>query len=160
MIGIPYIGRIPPVARSMSANEILCRISAPSTGVIVVTRATFGQRTSNSLNEVNAIGFTRLSADGAGGATMTFEEIIEAAPAFGGTGAAVDADGWTTAPTTSGNPLNVVAFNLATGWEWAPQSDDDYIVVPPSARIGLIMLTAPSASMTWLGEVHFRYIGS
>lgn len=160
MIGIPYIARIPAVTRALSANDVLCRISAPSTGVLLVTRAWAGQELTNNLNEVNAIGFTRLSTDGSGGAAMTFEETIEAAAAFPGTGAAIDADNWTAAPTTSGNPFEDRMCNLASGWEWAAQTEEDCIVVPPSARIGLILLRAPSASMTWRGGLSLRYIGS
>jgi hypothetical protein len=160
MIGIPYTARIPAVTRALAANDVLCRISAPATGVLLIARAWFAQELTNSLNEVNCIAFTRLSADGSGGAAMTFEESLEAAAAFPGSGAAIDADNWTSAPTTTGNPFEDRAFNLATGWEWAAQSDEECIVVPPSTRIGLILLRAPSASMTWRGGVGLRYIGS
>lgn len=159
MIGIPYVARIPPFARALSADDVLCRISAPSTGVLLVVWARFGARTGSALNENTAAAFVRLSSDGSGGATMTFEEVIESAAAFPGSGATMDADGWTQ-PTVSGNPFNDFSGNLASGLEWAPLTDDDYIVVPPSARIGLRLLTAPSASQTYVGAIGLRYLGS
>jgi len=90
---------------------------------------------------------------------MTFEEQHEGAPAFPGGGAAMDADGWTQ-PTVTGNNFHRHQFNLASGWEWTPSWEDGAIVVPPSARIGLRILTTPSASMTWFGGMELRYIGS
>lgn len=38
MIGLPYVARFPPFARALSADDVLCRISAPSTGILLVTR--------------------------------------------------------------------------------------------------------------------------
>lgn len=159
MIGLPYVARFPPFARALSADDVLCRISAPSTGILLVTRWFFGSRSGSALNENTAIAMVRLSTDGSNGATMTFEEGIEAVASFPGSGACMDADGWTQ-PTVSGNPFNDTPGNLATGIEWAPLSDDDYVVVPPSARVGLRLLTAPSASQTWVGYVGLRYLGS
>lgn len=160
MIGIPYLARIPSFARDLAADDVVCRISAPATGVLIVTRAQFGQSAGSNLNESSGACFVRLSSDGTGGAAMTFEEPIEAAAAFGGSGAAVDADGWTAAPTVTGNNLHESDFNLAGGWEWIAANEGEYIVVPPSARIGLRILTSPSASMTWRGSVGLLYIGS
>lgn len=160
MIGIPYIARIPTFARDIAADEVVCRISAPATGVLLVTRAQFGQSAGSALNENSGACFVRLSSDGTGGAAMTFEEPIEAAAAFPGTGAAIDADGWTAQPTVTGNNIAESDFNVAGGWEWAPEHEGGYIVVPPSARIGLRILTSPSVSMTWRGSVSLLYIGS
>ena len=159
MIGIPYVAKIPSFARDIAADEVLCRVSAPSTGILLVTSAWFGQQSGSAINENSSIAFVRLSTDGSGGATMTFEEPMEAAPAFPGSGAALDADGWTQ-PTVSGNPFHERVFNLANEWQWAALSEDDYIVVPPSARIGLRLLVSPAASMTWRGGLSLLYIGS
>ena len=159
MIGMDYIARLPEFARALAANDVLCRISAPSTGILLVKRATLWQRLAHNLNEVNAIGFCRLSTDGSSGAAMTFEETNEFAAAFPGSGAGMDADGWTQ-PTVSGNVFRVSQFNLANGYEWARQDEDDYILVPPSGRIGLRLLTAPSASMTWNLELDLLYLGA
>lgn len=160
MTGIPYTARIPAFARDLAADEVVCRVSAPSTGVLLITRAQFGQSAGSALNENSGVAFVRLSSDGAGGVAMTFDEPIEAAAAFGGSGAAIDTDGWTTAPTVTGNNLFEGDFNVAGGWDWAPEHEGGYIVVPPSGRIGLRVLTSPSVSMTWRGYINLLYIGS
>lgn len=149
MIGRTYVARIPNFARALSANDVLCRVSAPATGVLLVKKAWFGQSSNDNLNEAMAIAFARLSTDGSGGAAMVFERREPGDAAFGGSGASMDADGWTL-PTIA-NTLDEMPWNLAGGFEWAPQDPDDYILVPPSARVGMVLLNAPSASMTWHG---------
>lgn len=150
MIGRTYVARITSFARALVANEVLCRISAPADGIILVKKAWFGQNNTDNLNEAMGISLVRLSDDGTGGAAMTFEDRAPDEPAFGGSGVSIDADGWTAQPTVA-NTLDEFPFNLAGGFEWAPQDPDDYILVPTSARVGMRILTAPSASMQWVG---------
>jgi len=149
MVGREYIARIASFANALAAGRVLCRVSAPSTGVLLIKRAWFGQISNSNLNEINALQFVRLSTDGSGGAAMVFEERAPGEPAFSGTGAAHDADGWT--EPTIANTLDEIPFNLAGGCEWAPTDEDGYVLVPPSARFGLAIARAPSGSMTWAG---------
>lgn len=150
MIGRTFVARIPTYARQLAANDVLCRISAPADGIILVKKAWFGQDANDNLNEAMGIALVRLSDDGSGGASVVFEERAPDEPAFGGSGVAQDADNWTAQPTVA-NTLDEFQFNLAGGFEWAPQDPDDYILVPTSARVGLRILTASSASMSWRG---------
>ena len=147
MIGSPYDIIIPAFTRTMVADDVLLRLSAPSTGILLVYRAWYGMIGTDDLNEPNMISFVRLSTDGVSGGTVTFEQKMEDHPAFPGTAASLDA-AWGTPPTIT-DTFAPQSWNLATGWEWAAQSESDYFVVAPSQRIGLKMIDASSVSMNW-----------
>lgn len=144
MIGRSYVARIPTFNRSIAANEVLIRVSAPSTGIILVKRAFFGVTGADNLNETEAIEIVILSTDGTGGGTVVFEARAIGDPAFGGSGTCLDANGWTAQPTVT-DQLDTLVYNIAGGWEWAPQDEDDYILVPTSARIGMRHIGAISS---------------
>lgn len=144
MIGRTYVARIPTFNRSILANEVLIRVSAPSTGIILVKRAFFAITGGDNLNETEAIEIVILSTDGTGGGTVVFEPRAPGEPAFGGSGLSLDANGWTAQPTVT-DQLEQLGYNLAGQWEWAPQDEDDYILVPTSARIGLRHIGAISS---------------
>lgn len=159
MIGSKYVCRIPSFSRDPAADEVLLRLSAPSTGILLVTRAWFGQVAASSLNEPSSISLVRLSSDGTTGGSPVIEPKMPDHPAFPGSAACLDGDGWGTQPTVA-NTLEEFAFNLATGFDWAPTDEEDFIVVGPSERVGMRILTSPSASMTWRGGMNVLYIGS
>lgn len=156
MVGREYTGRIAAFANALAADRVLCRLSAPSTAILLIERVWFGQISNSNLNEVNAIRLVRLSSDGSGGASITPEKIAPLDTAFAGTMVAHDADGWTE-PTVS-STLDEISFNLGAGFEWAP-TNEDFIVVPPSGRFGLQLARAPAASYTWSGGIRFREVG-
>lgn len=155
-LGRFYTARIAPFANALAADRVLCRLSAPSTAILLIDRVWFGQISNSNLNELNAIRLVRLSSDGSGGATITPEKLAPLDTAFAGTMAAHDADGWTD-PTVSAT-LDEVPFNLGAGFEWAP-TGEDAIIVPPSGRFGMQLARAPAGTYTWSGGVRFREVG-
>lgn len=156
--GTPYEVIIPSFARTMVADDVLLRLSAPSTGVLLLYRAWYGGTAVDGLNEPNMIQIVRLSTDGAGGGAPTFEQGMTDIAAFPGTAASLDA-AWTTAPTVS-DAYAPTPANLATGWEWAAHGVQDVKIVAPSERIGLRIIDASSAGITWEGGVAVTYLGS
>lgn len=144
--GRMYDVEFPTFTRSLLADEVICRVSAPSTAVVLVLEMWFGVVGTDDLNEPNAMEICRLSSDGSGGGTALFEAREEGSTAFGGTGASIDADDWTAEPTVSDVLGGGKPFNLATGWEW-DYTRSGPIVVSPSARIGFRIVDPISASM-------------
>lgn len=136
MIGRGYTARVPVFTRSILNNEVLCRVSAPATGIVLVKRAVFGVTGADGLNQTEGVSLVRLSSDGIGGSVIVFLPDAVGDPAFGGTGAGLDAGGWSTQPTVS-DTLIELTYNLAGRWEWAAQSEDSYKLIPTSARFGL-----------------------
>lgn len=128
--GRMYDVEIPSFTRSLEADEVICRISAPSDAVIFVLEAWFGQVGTDNLNEANAIEMVRLSTDGVGGATALFEAREPGDAAFGGTGATIDASDWSTEPTVSDVLGGATPFNLATGWNWTYASAGPIVLSP------------------------------
>lgn len=150
MIGRTYVARIPTFNRSVLANEVLIRVSAPSTGIILVKRAFFAITGGDALNQTEAVELVRLSTDGTGGGTVVFEPNAPGDPAFGGSGLSLDAGGWTAQPTVA-NTLEQLGWNVAGQWEWAAVDEDDYKLVQPSARIGIRHIGALGAAYDCYG---------
>ncbi len=144
--GRMYDVEIPTFTRSLTADEVICRVSAPSTAILLVLEMWFGIVGTDGLNEPNSMEITRLSTDGTGGSTALFEPREGGSTVFGGTGAGIDADDWTAEPTVSDVLGGGKPFNLATGWEW-DWTRSGPIVVSPSGRIGFRIVDAISASM-------------
>jgi len=144
--GRMYDCEIPTFTRSLVADEVICRISCEAESVLVVLEAWFGIVGTDGLNEPNAMEMVRLSTDGAGGSTVLFEPREVGDPAFGGSGAAIDAGDWSTDPTVSDVLGGGTPFNLATGWNWS-WTQSAPIVVSPSQRIGFRIVDPLSASM-------------
>lgn len=141
-------------ATAVAAAKDLIRLSAPSTGIVVVTKAWIGQEATDDLNEAMGAILQSASSDGTGtSATPVAKEA--GSTAFGGS-AVVDLS----ADTTQSDVYVREAWNLAAGWVWTPFSEDDAIVVSPSARVVLRLPTAPSASMTITAGMEFREIGT
>ena len=136
MIGRGYTASVPVFTRSILDNEVLCRISAPATGIVLVKRAYFGVTGADGLNQTEGVSLVLLSSDGIGGAAMVFEQDAPGDPDFGGSGAGLDAGGWSTQPTVA-NTLLRLTYNLAGRWEWSAQNEDSYKLIPTSARFGL-----------------------
>lgn len=157
MLGRSYTARIAEFSNALAAGRVICRLSAPSTAILLIERCWLQQVSNSNLNEVNAVRLARLSSDGTGAAAVTPEQITPLDPAFAGTMVAHDADGWTAEPTVS-DTLDEIGFNLAGGFEWAP-TGTDYIVVPPSGRFGLVIARAPAATYAWTGGIRFREVG-
>jgi len=141
-----YDVEIPTFTRSLTADEVICRISAPSDAVLLVLEAWFGIVGTDGLNEPNAMEMVRLSSDGTGGATALFEARETGDPVTGATGAAIDAGDWTAEPTVSDVLGGATPFNLASGWNWS-WTQSAPIVVSPSGRVGFRVVDAISASM-------------
>jgi len=144
--GRMYDCEIPTFTRSLTADEVICRISAPSDAILLVLEAWFGIVAADDLNEPNSIEMVRLSTDGTGGGTVLFEPREIGDPAFGGTGLSIDAGDWTAEPTVSDVLGGGTPFNLATGWQWS-WTQSAPIVVSPSARIGFRIVDPISTSM-------------
>lgn len=144
--GRMYDVEFPTFTRSLTADEVICRVSAPATSILLVLDMWFGIVGTDDLNEPNGIEICRLSTDGIGGSTALFEPRESGSTVFGGSGAAIDAGDWSTEPTVSDVLGGAKPFNLATGWEWSWTSAGT-ITVSPSGRIGFRIVDALSASM-------------
>ena len=144
--GLIYDIEIPTFTRSLLADEVICRISAPADSVLFVLEAWFGIVGTDNLNEPNVMEMVRLSTDGTGGSTLLFEPREGNSPVFPGTGAGIDAGDWTAEPTVSDVLGGGRPFNLATGWNWS-WAESDVITVSPSGRIGFRIVDPISASM-------------
>ena len=156
--GTAYELIIPQFNRTMVADDVLLRLSAPSTGVILVYRAWYGGTVVDDLNEPNMIQFVDLTSDGIGGSAPTFKGKMTDLAAFPGTASALDA-AWGTAPTVDSS-YAPIPFNLATGWEWAAHGVNDAYVIAPSERLGLRIIDVSSAGITWEGGLSLTYLGA
>ena len=156
--GRMYDVEIPTFNRSLTTDEVICRVSAPSDATVLVLEMWFGQAGTDGLNEPNTIEITRLSSDGTGGSTLLFAPREIGTVAFGGTGAGIDADDWSADPTIDVVLGGGKPFNLATGWEWSWTTSAP-IVVSPSGRIGFRIVDAISTSMTFHGGMTILAIG-
>ncbi len=154
MIGRTYVARNPSFSRSVLNNEVLIRVSAPSTGILLLKRAIFGVTGADGLNQTEGVSLVRLSTDGTGGSTVLFEPDAPGDPAFGGSGAGLDAGGWTAQPTVA-NTLEELTYNLAGRWEWAAHDEDDYKLIQPSARIGLRHIGAQSDASPAVAYINY-----
>ncbi len=144
--GLVYDIEIPTFTRSLTVDEVICRISAPSDSILLVLEMWFNIVGTDGLNEPNTMEIVRLSSDGTGGSTALFEPREGNSPAFPGTGAGIDAGDWSADPTVSDVLGGGRGFNLATGWVWS-WTESGVITVSPSARIGFRIVDALSASM-------------
>lgn len=142
-----YDIEVPTFARQVAADEVVLRVSAPSTASLLVSAMWFGIVGTDDLNETNAMEIVRLSSDGAGGGSPTAEQRSSGDSAFGGTMASLDANDWTTDPTVSDTLGGARPFNLATGWRWSWAEEGAPITVSPSGRIGFRVVDTLSASM-------------
>jgi len=144
--GRMYDCEIPTFSRSLLADEVICRVSAPSDAILMVLEAWFAIIGQDDLNEPNAMEMVRLSTDGTGGSTILFEPREVGDPATGATGLAIDAGDWTAEPTVSDVLGGGTPFNLATGWQWS-WTQSAPIVVSPSGRIGFRIVDPLSTAM-------------
>jgi len=144
--GRMYNVEFPTFTRSLTADEVICRVSAPSTAVLLVLEMWFGIVGTDDLNEPNAMEIVRLSSDGTGGSTALFKPLEVGSTAFGGSGASIDADDWSANPTVSDVLGGAKPFNLATGWDW-DWTRSAPITVSPSGRVGFRIVDPLSASM-------------
>lgn len=155
-----YEVEFPTFTRSLTADEVICRVSAPATAVVLVLEMWFGIVATDDLNEPNSMEIVRLSSDGTGGVAAVFTPKEIGSTAFGGSGATIDAGDWTAEPTISGTPLGGgKPFNLSVGWEW-DWTRSGPIVVSPSGRIGFRIVDPISASMVCHAGMTILEIGT
>lgn len=154
-----YDVEIPTFNRSLTADEVICRVSAPSTAVVLVLEMWFGQVGTDGLNEPNSIEICRLSSDGTGGSTVLFKARELGSTDFGGSGLGIDADDWTAEPTVSDVLGGGKPFNLASGWEWS-WTQSAPITVSPSGRIGFRIVDPVSAAMNFHAGMTILEIGT
>ncbi len=157
--GRMYDVEFPTFNRSLLADEVICRVSAPATSILLVLEMWFGMVGSDDKNEPNAIEICRLSTDGSGGSTALFEARELGSTAFGGTGAAIDAGDWTAEPTVSDVLGGARPFNLASGWEWS-WTQSAPITVSPSGRIGFRIVDPVSAAMDFHAGMTILEVGT
>ena len=160
--GRVYVIQLPTagIARSLAADEVIMRVSAPATASLLVLAASFGIVGTDDKNEPNVIEMCRLSTDGTGGSTTTVEQTDLGDTAFGGTHSGIDADDWTAEPTVTDVLPQGGPFNLASGWHFSAAEFGRPIVVPPSGRIGFRIKDAISASMTFHASMTVLEVGT
>jgi len=157
--GRMYDVEIPTFTRNLAADEVICRISAPATAVVLVLEMWFGIVGTDNLNEPNSMEIVRLSNDGTGGVAVIFKVRELGSTAFGGSGVGIDADDWSSQPVVTDVLGGGKSFNLATGWEW-DWTRSAPITVSPSGRIGFRIVDALSASMVCHAGMTILEIGT
>ena len=157
-VGRMYHCVFPSVSRSLAADEVILNLVAPSDAVLLILSAYFSVRGTDDLNEPNSIEWVRTSSDGTGGGSPTFEVGEVGDPAPGATATAIDADGWTAAPTVTDFWAGG-GFNLAAGWEWSYAAAGRPMVISPSGRIGFRITDALSAAMNIEAGINFLEVG-
>ena len=150
-------GRLYTVAigsQAQTAAKTLIEILSAADSVTLVERLSLGQ-TSFDTSENLGILVQRITTTGTGTAT-TPEPLAVGDAAFGG----VVETNSTIEPTyTAGTEILESGFNVLSGFLWTPASDDEVIVVSPSALVGFSLDVAPSASMNFSYGCTLREIG-
>ena len=152
MIGYQYGVAIG--AQAQTAARTLMEIAAPADAVVLVERAYISQ-SSFDTSENLAARVQRVTTTGTATAA-TPRPLQTGSPAFGGT---VETNS-TVEPTYDANGILIEeGFNVLSGWKWTPASDDEIIVISPSALLGIALDVAPSASMNFHYGCTIREIG-
>lgn len=151
------IGQLYAVAIAAEAHtdaDTLVEIASPADAVTILERAYISQSTFDTSENLSAK-VQRITTTGTG--TSTTPVALQAgSAAYGGT----VKTNLTVEPTyTASTELVQQGFNVLSGWLWTPASDDEVIVVSPSALVGVMLNTVPSASMSFSYGVTIREVG-
>jgi hypothetical protein len=138
-------------ATVISTARTIIQYNAPSTRIAVVLRAWLSQTLSEtSTQEEVEILRTTTAGTGTGGPPTPRPKGAFAA-------AAGTATFNHSAEGTAGDSLIREGFNILNGWLWVA-TPDEYIILPPSARIALKFPVAP-ASATWTAGLTVAELG-
>ena len=137
---------------SHSTATTLIQITTPADLISRVERAWISQDSQDTSEQLTArIG--RISSTGAGATnTPTPHQVGDSAAT------ATVLNGCTTQPTY-GNIFVDKGWNVLSGFEWVPVSDDDQIVISPSSHAGMALTSAPDAAISLSYGMTFREIG-
>lgn len=151
------IGRLYVVAVAAEAHtdaDTLIEIASPADAITILERAYISQSTFDTSENLSAK-VQRITTTGTGSA-YTARALEAGSPAYGGT----VKSNMTVEPTyTASTQLIEQGFNALSGWLWTPASDDEVIVISPSALLGVMLNTVPSASMSFNYGCTIREIG-
>jgi hypothetical protein len=141
-------------AEAHTDADTLVEIASPADAVTILERAYISQSTFDTSENLSAK-VQRITTTGTG--TSTTPVALQAgSAAYGGT----VKTNLTVEPTyTASTELVQQGFNVLSGWLWTPASDDEVIVVSPSALVGVMLNTVPSASMSFSYGVTIREVG-
>jgi len=98
---------------------------------------------------------TGATTSGSGGAAVTPGALSLGDPAYGGT---MERNNTTEAVTGTILNLHRESFNIRTGWVYIP-TPEMRIILSPSARMTITLLTTPADSLTMDGTVYIEEVG-
>ena len=151
------IGRLYTVAigaEAHTAADTLIEIASAADSVTLLERAYISQSSFNT-SENLACKIQRITTTGTATATVPEPKMVGDA-AFGGT---VETNSTVEPTYTAGTEVLEQGFNVLSGFQWTPASDDEVIVISPSALLGIMLDVAPSASMNFHYGCTIREIG-
>jgi hypothetical protein len=141
-------------SQAQTAAKTLIEVASAADSVTLIERLSLGQ-TSFDTSENLGVKVQRITTTGTGTATVP-EPMQVGAAAFGG----VVETNSTIEPTyTAATEILESGFNVLSGFLWTPASDDEVIVISPSALCGFALDVAPSASMDFSYGCTLREIG-
>lgn len=141
-------------AQAQTAAKTLIELTAAATTVLSLERAYISQSTFDTSESLSAK-IQRVTTTGTGTA-FTIAKMSNLA----GTVASSAKTNMTAEPTYTANTILInQGFSALAGWLWTPASDDEVITVPPSGLLGIMLNTAPSASMSFDYGCVFREYG-
>lgn len=160
MIGRKYTVLIPEIAHTTART--LARLTAPADRVLLIEEIKLQALGANPANENLHILLSQTTQAGAGGnAAPSVNPYDQGDPAFGGTAAVVDADGWTTDPN-SGTLITKddgTPFNRQGGYLWTYTDHGGPIIVRGQTNFIVQFGTAPPTSVSVRGAIVFREVG-
>jgi len=154
MIGRMYAASI--AAQAQTAAKTLLELASAADGVTILERAYIGQSTFDTSENLSAK-IQRITTTGTGTTSTSVVAPLQVGDAaFGG----VLETNSTIEPTyTASTAVYNQGFNVLSGFLWTPANDDEVFVLSPSALIGVMLNTAPSASMSFDYGFTCREIG-
>ena len=145
-----------PFAASVTNAQDFWEINVPSTAVVILHEISLGQITDvgDTNEEILDIIFKRNNTtSGSGGSTVTPTQMFASA-AFGGT---VEINNTTKATGGTALTLRRETWNIRTQFLWLPVPEDR-IVLPPSARFNVELVTAPGSTISIRGNCVFEAV--
>lgn len=152
MIGRLYAVSI--AAQAQTAAKTLVEVTSAATKVTLVERMWVTQSTFDT-SENLSVKVQRITTTGTGTATTPVPMSVGDS-AFAG---AVETNSTVEPTYTASTVLLNQGFNVLSGFLWTPASDDEIISLAPSALVGLMLNTAPSASMSFDYGCTIREVG-
>jgi hypothetical protein len=141
-------------AQAQTAAKTLIEITAASTAVSTVERIWLTQSTFDTSENLSCK-VQRVTTTGTG-TSFTPRKLMNSAPAYAG---AVETNSTVEPTYTASTDIINQGFNVLSGFIWTPASDDEIISIPPSGLLGIMLNTAPSASMSFDYGCIIREIG-